>query len=75
LIAKHGLRGGGHNVAGNAVCDDGLVIDLSGMTAIQVDAPGRTVRAQPGVVRLPLGRGGRPAAPVPNSLTPWDLPR
>ena len=44
------VRGGGHNVAGNAVCDDGLVIDLSGMKAIQVDAVGRTARAQPGVV-------------------------
>lgn len=44
------VRGGGHNVAGNAVCDDGLVIDLSGMKAIQVDAAGRTARVQPGVV-------------------------
>jgi FAD/FMN-containing dehydrogenase len=44
------VRGGGHNVAGNAVCDDGLVIDLSGMKAIQIDAAGRTGRAQPGVV-------------------------
>ena len=44
------VRGGGHNVAGNAVCDDGVVIDLSGMKAIQVDAAGRTARAQPGVV-------------------------
>ena len=44
------VRGGGHNVAGNAVCDDGLVIDLSAMKAIQVDAAERTARAQPGVV-------------------------
>jgi FAD/FMN-containing dehydrogenase len=44
------VRGGGHNVAGNAVCDDGLVIDLSGMKAIQVDTAARTARAQPGVV-------------------------
>jgi FAD/FMN-containing dehydrogenase len=44
------VRGGGHNVAGNAVCDDGLVIDLSGMKAIQVDRAGCTARAQPGVV-------------------------
>lgn len=44
------VRGGGHNVAGNAVCDGGVVIDLSGMKAIEVDATGRTARAQPGVV-------------------------
>jgi FAD/FMN-containing dehydrogenase len=44
------VRGGGHNVAGNAVCDDGLVIDLSGMKAIEVDPVGRIARAQPGVV-------------------------
>ena len=31
------VRGGGHNVAGTAVCDDGLVIDCSEMTGVQVD--------------------------------------
>jgi FAD/FMN-containing dehydrogenase len=50
------VRGGGHNVAGNAVCDDGLVIDLSGMKTIQVDAAGRTARAQAGVVLGELDR-------------------
>jgi FAD/FMN-containing dehydrogenase len=34
------VRGGGHNIAGNAMCDDGLVIDLSRMKAARVD-PGR----------------------------------
>ncbi len=43
------VRGGGHNVAGNAVCDGGLVIDLSGMKAIRVDAARRTARAEPGL--------------------------
>jgi FAD/FMN-containing dehydrogenase len=32
------IRGGGHNVAGTAVCDDGIVIDLSAMRAVRVDA-------------------------------------
>jgi FAD/FMN-containing dehydrogenase len=49
---NHGLllsvRGGGHNVAGNAVCDGGLMIDLSPMRGIRVDAQQRTVRADGG---------------------------
>ena len=44
------VRGGGHNVAGTAVCDDGLVIDLSLMKAIEVDATQRTARALGGVL-------------------------
>jgi FAD/FMN-containing dehydrogenase len=43
------VRGGGHNVAGNAVCDDGVVIDLSQQKGVWVDAAARTARAQPGV--------------------------
>jgi FAD/FMN-containing dehydrogenase len=50
---EHGLlvavRGGGHNVAGNAVCDDGIVIDLSGMKGVRVDPDAGTARARPGV--------------------------
>lgn len=42
------VRGGGHQVAGSGVCDDGLVIDLSAMTAVQVDATTRTARVQAG---------------------------
>jgi FAD binding domain len=41
------IRGGGHNVAGNAVCDGGVVIDLSAQKAIHVDPAKRTARAQP----------------------------
>ncbi|MBG6076079.1 FAD-binding oxidoreductase [Polaromonas sp. CG_9.11] len=42
------LRGGGHNIAGSAVCDDGIVIDLSQMKAVQVDAPARRARVEGG---------------------------
>jgi FAD/FMN-containing dehydrogenase len=42
------IRGGGHNVNGFAVNDGGLVIDLSGMTAVRVDAAARTARVEGG---------------------------
>ncbi len=42
------IRGGGHNVAGNAVCDDGLMIDLSMMNGVRVDAEARTAWVQGG---------------------------
>jgi hypothetical protein len=43
------VRGGGHNVAGKALCDDGLVIDLSAMKGAQVDPAARTIRAEAGL--------------------------
>jgi FAD/FMN-containing dehydrogenase len=42
------IRGGGHNIAGNAVCDDGLMIDLSPMKGIQVDAQAGRADVEPG---------------------------
>ncbi len=52
FAAEHDLlvavRGGGHNVAGRALCDGGLVIDLSDMRAVFVDPAERIVRAQGG---------------------------
>ena len=43
------VRGGGHNVAGCSVCDDGLVIDVSRMKRIEVDPVRRIARAQAGL--------------------------
>ncbi len=42
------VRGGGHNVAGTAVCDDGLVIDLTEMRSVRVDPDARTAWVQAG---------------------------
>jgi len=42
------VRGGGHNVGGRALCDDGLVIDLSAMGSVFVDKATRRVRVQGG---------------------------
>jgi FAD/FMN-containing dehydrogenase len=43
------VRGGGHNITGNAVCDGGLMINLSAMKSVRVDPVRRTARAEPGV--------------------------
>ncbi|WP_222914363.1 FAD-binding oxidoreductase [Natrinema sp. SYSU A 869] len=54
FATEHGLtlavKGGGHNAAGNAVCDGGLVIDLSRMKSVRVKPETRTVRVEPGVL-------------------------
>ena len=48
----HGLltsvKGGGHNIAGSAVCDGGLLIDLSGMRSVRVDPEARVAHVEPG---------------------------
>ncbi len=44
------VRGGGHSIPGFSTCDDGIVIDLSPMKDIEVDAAGRTATAQGGVL-------------------------
>jgi FAD/FMN-containing dehydrogenase len=43
------VKGGGHNIAGNAVCDGGLMIDLSAMRSVRIDPAGMTARVEPGV--------------------------
>ncbi len=50
------IRGGGHNVAGRAVAEGGLMIDLARMRGIHVDAGRATVRAQGGVTWSELNR-------------------
>jgi FAD/FMN-containing dehydrogenase len=50
------IRGGGHNVGGRALCDDGIVIDLSRMRAVNVDPGDRIVRVQGGATLGELDR-------------------
>ena len=50
------IRGGGHNVGGRALCDDGIVIDLSRMRSVHVDPTNRTVRIQGGATLGDLDR-------------------
>ena len=50
------VRGGGHAVAGHALCDDGLVIDLSMMTGSRVDPVARTIQVQGGCLNSHLDR-------------------
>jgi hypothetical protein len=54
------VRGGGHSIAGHAVCDDGLMIDLSLMKGIRVDAEARTARAAGGVLWGEFDRATQP---------------
>jgi len=42
------VKGGGHNIAGSAICDGGLLIDLSGMRAVRIDPLARVAHVEPG---------------------------
>lgn len=42
------VRGGGHNIAGSAVCDDGIMIDLSPMKQVEIDPAARRATVEPG---------------------------
>jgi FAD/FMN-containing dehydrogenase len=53
------IKAGGHNVAGNAVNDGGLVIDLSQMNGVHVDPVTQTVRAQAGATWAEMDREGQ----------------
>lgn len=56
----HGLlvavRGGGHSLSGQSVCDGGLMIDLSRMRGVRVDTAAKRLRAEPGVLLGELDR-------------------
>ena len=60
LAQKHGLavsvRGGGHNIAGSAVCDGGLLIDLSPMRWVQIDPASRRLNVGPGATLADVDR-------------------
>lgn len=60
FAARHRLlnsvRGGGHNIAGLAICEGGLVIDLSQLRGVWIDAEARTVRAQAGCTLADVDR-------------------
>ena len=48
------IRGAGHNIAGNALCDDGLTIDFSNMKTVRVDAAKKRAYVQPGATLADL---------------------
>jgi FAD/FMN-containing dehydrogenase len=50
------VRGGGHNIAGNAACEGGLLIDLSQMRAVSVDQDARTARVEGGATLADFDR-------------------
>jgi FAD/FMN-containing dehydrogenase len=50
------VRGGGHHIAGNAVAEGGLMLDMSGMRSIRIDVAERTARVGPGALLADFDR-------------------
>ena len=50
------VRGGGHNIAGNAICDGGIVIDLSQMKSVRVDRAAQRAWVEPGATLADLDK-------------------
>src|SRR6516165_5402765 len=48
------IRGGGHNIAGNALCDNGVLIDLSTMRRVRVDVEKKRPYVEPGAILADL---------------------
>ena len=70
------VRGGGHNVAGNAVRDGGIVIDLSRMKGIRIDPVRQTARAEPGLTWAEFDRetqGGNDKTPYNHRDAPFII--
>src|SRR3989454_5340936 len=65
------VRGGGHNVSGKALCDDGLVIDLSPLKEVRIDTERRTAVVGGGA---PWGQFDKAAQAAGPPATGWGLP-
>ena len=53
------IRGGGHNIAGHAVCDGGVMVDFSEMKAVRIDASARRAFVQPGALLADLDKAAQ----------------
>ncbi len=51
------IRGAGHNIAGNAICEGGLVLDLSQMNSVEVDEVTRSAIVGPGATLADVDKG------------------
>ncbi len=56
------VRGAGHNIAGNSLADGGLLIDLSQMAAVEINAEAKTARVEPGATLATSTLQLRPSA-------------
>ena len=64
------VRGGGHHIAGHAVVERGLMLDLSAMRSVMIDAEGKTARVGPGALAGDLDR----KAQAVGLATPLGIP-
>jgi FAD/FMN-containing dehydrogenase len=70
------IKGGGHNIAGNAVCDDGIMIDMALMKRVDVDTQARTATVEPGCTLADFDKAAQAhglATPLGINSTP-ELP-